>query len=279
MVYLFVVTLIILVGSAFIINKPKLNNVAGLQISLQVSPTQNPTSPPTPTLIPFSVTIKNAPKEITEGGLATFTWSINGASGVIHTTTIYYGEKSNPQVFTTSMTPENSQYTFALKDFLQGNYVIPLEFIANAENVPSGTYYFRGYAFINGQHYWTNEQIFLVKEKPLPSITIIDPPTKVRANENFSFTWDISGPTASTDYTTIVASRESKPGLIENTIDRSQTPYNNVLVDEFTQGKYDVPLRFVGNTSISESGTYYIRATAKINDKYLWSDEYTLKIE
>ncbi|MBI4062347.1 hypothetical protein HY410_00335 [Candidatus Gottesmanbacteria bacterium] len=231
-----------------------------------------------PSVSTYEIAIVSAPKEVIEENNAAFTWQISGRANTIHTTTIYYGTTSIPGTLSTNVTPGETHYTDVVKDFIRGDYRIPLRFIGNAIISPPGTYFYRAYALIDGKHYWTPEQSFVVKPKPRHEIKIIDPPRSVSAGENVAFTWDVFGPSATTGFTAIVGGKESKPGTFESSVDLPATPYS-ILVNDFISGTYNVPLRFVGNTKITDPGVYYFRALAFINGKNIWSDEYSLTVQ
>jgi len=114
---------------------------------------------------------------------------------------------------------------------------------------------------------------------PIPGygIKIINYPDRVKLNDNTTFTWYISGPASSTGFTVIVGAKESQQGNLDENTDLTKTPYR-ILVKDFTTGTYNIPLTFVGNTVLPEYGSWYIRALAQINNKNLWSDEYTVTV-
>ncbi len=248
------------------------------KIFVKATPVPTLTITPTPTIFEYSITLISVPKELTEGDNTTFTWSVNGLPTTIHTSAIYYGTTSDSGALTKNASPDDTSYTGVVKDFIQGSYDIPLQFVGNARYAKPGTYFFRGYALINGKHYWTEERTFIVKPIPKNEIRIINPPTKLNHGENVTFTWDIIGPNATTGFSAIVAGKVSKPGPLDATIDTTMTPYS-IIVHEYTAGTFNIPLRFIGNTSISEPGVYYFRAIAFINGKNIWSDEYSFNVQ
>lgn len=234
---------------------------------------------PTPTFMDYAISIITGPKELSVGDTATFTWSAYGPSTTIHTSAIYYGTTSNPGDLTKSATGDNTSYTGVVKDFFQGDYRLPIQFIANTKLTIPGTYYYRAYAIIDGKNYWTDEHSFIVKSIPKNEIKIVNPPVKLSHDDNATFTWEVSGPSASTGFSTIVMGTVSKPGPLDNSIDVSKTSYTTILIHDFTTGIYAVPLRFIGNAKISQPGIYYYRAVAVIGGNNLWSDEYTLTVQ
>lgn len=255
--------------------------VLGLFSAPTTTPTSSPTATPlpTPTVIPYTISLVRWPEgELIEGDIATFTWEINGPPIVIQTTAVYYGMTGTPGTLTRIADPESTQYTGATADFLNGDYLLPMRFVANIPRVAPGNYYFRGYAGIEGKHYWTNELTFAVRKKPRHEITIIDYPKTTTGSSSISFTWEISGPAAETGFTAIMAGKESRPGPLDPSVDTTMTPYR-VIVNDFTHGTAKVPLRFIGNAAIHEPGVYYFRAVVFINDKNIWSDEQTFTIQ
>jgi hypothetical protein len=268
----------IFLSTVWYTSQQKNGRVAGIFTQAFPTPTLIPSATPlpTPTEIPYTVKIISYPQETTQGKTVTYTWDIEGPKNHISSTTIYYGLKSNTSQLTKNATPDDSGYTYAVKDFIKGDYLIPLRFVANEKVSLSGTIYFRGYALIDGKNYWTDEYHINVSAQPSHQIKIINFPDKLPINSNGAFTWEILGPPASTDFTAIVASKESKPGPLDESAAISSTPYK-LIVNDFTHTTSNIPLRFIGNTSTSESGIYFFRAIAYINGKYLWSDEYSFK--
>lgn len=255
--------------------------VLGILFGSTPSPTPLPTATPipTPTAVPFSAAIIYWPdEELTEGDTATFTWDIGGPQVIIHTAAIYYGKTSTPGVLTRNADPETTQYTGTTADFLKGEFLIPIRFVANIPRMAPGQYYFRGYALIEGKHYWTDERTFTVRSKPRHDITIVDYPKTITKGNSASFTWEVSGPAAETGFTAILAGKESKPGPLDPSVETTMTPYR-IIVNDFTTGTTKVPLRFVGNASMQDSGVYYFRAVAFINGKNIWSDEQSFTVE
>lgn len=257
-------------------------NVLG-DMASRKSPTPNislsPTPlPPSPTIAENAVSFIDIPEERLEGDTATYTWTVTGPPKTFHTTTVYYGTVSTPGLLTTAAAPGDLRYTQALPDFMQGDFQVPFVFVGNAANMPPGTFFFRAYALIDGKHYWTSEHSFTVKEVQKNTVQIVSPPGTVAPGSTVSFTWDVTGPSATFSYTAIVASKESKPGLLNGSVPLTQTPYI-VKINDFTNGSYAVPFRFIGNAKFEEPGTYYYRALAQINGKNIWSDEQSFTVQ
>ncbi len=161
---------------------------------------------------------------------------------------------------------------------MDGTYAVPLRFVGSTPVSAPGTYYYRGYARIGEKHYWSAQRSFAVTSKPKHDITVPNFPSAVVSGENAAFTWDISGPAATTGFTAIVGGKTSKPGKLETTVDVPQTLYT-ILTQDFNSGNFVVPLRFIGNARISDPGIYYFRALAFINGKNIWSDEYSFIVK
>ena len=213
-----------------------------------------------------------------EGTIASFTWSINGPPKTIHTTAIYYGSISSSADLGNHILPTDTHYTNVVKDFIKGEYSVPLQFVANEKKMVPGNYFFRAYAQIDELNLWTEEKTFTVRPAPKYEIKIINYPQKVSQGENTSFTWEIQGPTAETGFTAIVASKESMSGVLDTQVSVSNTSYK-IIVNDFMGNKSQVPLRFIGNTKMQDSGVYYFRAVANINEKNVWSPEYSFTVE
>lgn len=250
----------------------------------ETSPSPTPTLPtptvipPTPTQIEYKITFIDSPTELMEGGQATFTWTIDGPAKTIHKSAVYFGTESTKGKLTKEASPAETNYTDSVKDFLQGDYLIPIRFVGNATITKAGKYFVRVYALIDNNNYWSDEREFTVTAVPGYEIKIINYPEKVILNENSAFTWEITGPATTTGFTAIVGAKESKSGKLDETVDLAKTPYK-VLVPDFINGNYAVPLRYVGNTIMPEYGTYYIRALTVINGKNIWSDENNLSVQ
>ena len=238
----------------------------------------SPTLPiPTPTVFEFKINLVSLPDQITAGEVAAFTWMILGPKRTTKTTNVYYGDQATPGNLTKEILPLNTKYDQYLKEFISGEYTIPLTFVGNHVIDKPGTYYARAYASIDKDNYWSDEHIFTVKSAK-HEIKIISYSEKVKLNQNSTFNWQISGPPTTISYTSIVGSKESKSGSLEETVDLTKTPYKE-LVKEFISGSYQIPLTFVGNAILPEYGTFYIRALAVINSKNIWSEEYTVSVQ
>ncbi|OGG05070.1 hypothetical protein A2Z33_07365 [Candidatus Gottesmanbacteria bacterium RBG_16_52_11] len=233
---------------------------------------------PTPVPYAYRITFTDVPEEANQNDPVTFTWSVDGPARTIRTSTVYYGSVSTPGKLIRSVEPEKTAYDGKLSDFLDGSYDLPLRFIAGTRFAQPGTYYARGYALIGGDHYWSDELTIRVRKMPVHEINIIGPPATAARNSNIAFTWEITGPAAQTGFSTIVSGRQSLPGELDPTVDIPRTPYA-VLVNDFTNGTYDIPLRFIGNAIITEPGVYYYRALGFIGGKNIWSAEHSLTVE
>lgn len=241
-------------------------------------PSSFPVAPAPITQVPTVTFLDGPGEDLTEGGNASFTWYIDSPPVSIHTTTVYFGTTSDPGVLVTQASPEQTRYTRALQDFMDGTYGVPLRFVGSIPVSTAGTYFYRGYARIGEKHYWSSERSFVVTSKPRHEVKVSNFPTEVVVGENAAFTWDIYGPAATSGFTAIVGGKTSKPGKLETTIDLPQTPYSS-LTQDFNSGSFAVPLRFIGNARITDPGVYYFRALAFINGKNIWSDEYSFIVK
>ncbi len=240
-------------------------------------PSPTPTIIPTPTIVPNSVSFIEQPKDIIEEQSTTFTWYVDGSPNIITDTTVYFGTTSNPGVLTNNASPQDTSYTGALKDFMNGKYTIPLRFIASRQFLTPATYYYRGYALVDGKHIWSDEHTLNVTGPP-HSVKIVDKPGTVKVGESANFTWEVSGPPLTTNYSAIVYSKESKPGELRISTGITSTPYTT-LVKDFTTGTYNVPLRFIGSAQLTEPGTYYFRGLTVVDNRNIWTEESSFKVE
>lgn len=106
----------------------------------------------------------------------------------------------------------------------------------------------------------------------VPLVTVIDGPGSLVEEDIASFTWYVDAPPTTIRTTTIYYGTTSDPGVLVTQAAPDQTQYARALQD-FMDGTYGIPLRFVGSTLISGSGTYYYRGYARIGDKHYWSAE------
>lgn len=226
--------------------------------------------------VDYKVTLIDAPKEVNTGGIATFTWRVDGSASTIHNTAVHFGATSNPGDLDKQVQPSNTKYTDFVKDFANGNYNVPLQFIGNQKFDQEGTYYFRVHALINDKNYWSDEYSFDVK-KGEPKVTILDIPKTASAGQTITFTWRVDGPPTSINHTSIHFGTVSEPESLDVNIAPADTKYTD-LVKEFASGKFDIPLQFVGNAQIEKPGIYYLRGHAIVDGKNYWTDEYTLEV-
>lgn len=223
----------------------------------------------------YKVTLVDAPKEVTVGSTTTFTWRVDGSPATINHTAVYYGTVSNPGDLEKDVKPTDTKYADFVKDFADGKYDIPLQFVGNTKIDAVGVYYFRVHALVKDKNYWSDEYTFEVK--PLDyKVSIINALKEVDAGKIASFTWRVDGPSATINHTSIRFGTVSNPGDLGKDVKPADTNYTE-LIKDFATGKYDIPLQFVGNVKIPAAGTYYFRGYAVIDDQHYWTDEYTFE--
>ena len=153
----------------------------------------NPTViPPSPTPIEYKAKFIDSPVELMEGGQATFTWTIDGPPKTIHKSAAYFGTISNGGILTKDVSPAETKYTDSTKEFLNGDFIIPIRFVGNAAISKPGKYFVRVYALIDNENYWSDERIFTVQAVSGHDIKILNYPDKVKLNDNSAFTWEIT---------------------------------------------------------------------------------------
>lgn len=239
----------------------------------------------------FKVTLIDAPKEAEAGNVATFTWRVDtGSPATIHHTSVHMGTASNPGELGKDVKPADTTYTEMVPDFVNGDYNIPLQFVGNITMVNEGKYYYRVHAQVKDKNYWSDEFSFDVIKAATTSggykISLLYPPKSVSLNVLptgekeatmgglVNFTWRIDGSPAVINQTAVYYGLVSNPGVLDDKVETSDTKYTD-FVKDFANGKYNIPLQFVGNTNVTTAGTYYYRAYALVGGKNIWSPEYS----
>lgn len=111
----------------------------------------------------YNIVLVSGPENVKDGYQASFTWYIAGPESITNISTIYFGATSSSGIFSNSIAPQDTQYTDEVKDFMNGNYTIPIQFVGNTGPMKQGTYFYRAYSFVGGKHYWTDEYFFTVQ--------------------------------------------------------------------------------------------------------------------
>ncbi|OGF99979.1 hypothetical protein A2Y99_01490 [Candidatus Gottesmanbacteria bacterium RBG_13_37_7] len=225
----------------------------------------------------YKVTLIDAPKEAETGNVTTFTWRIDGPPTTIHHTVVYYGTVSTPGDLDKKIRPADTKYTDFVKDFVSGDFGIPLQFIGNGMMDKPGKYYFRVYAAIKDKNYWSDEYTFEVKPQGY-KISVVSVPKEIAKDSANAFTWRITGPSALVKTTGIYYGPESMSGVLGPEVKPQDTKYKEVT-SEFIKGEYSTPLQFVSNVKIASPGSYFYRAHTVINNQNYWSDEGTFEVK
>lgn len=223
----------------------------------------------------YKLTLIDAPKEVSTGSVATFTWRIDGPPTTIGYTAVHLGTISNPGELGKEVKPGDTKYPDFVKDFTTGKYDVPLQFVGNIRMDNPGKYYFRVYATIKDKNYWTDEYTLEVKPTDY-KISIFNYLKEVIAGNVATFTWRVDGPPTTINHTSMRFGTVSTPGTLGKEVKPSQTKYKD-LIRDFTNGKYDIPLQFVGNVKIATAGAYFFRGYASINGQNYWTEEYTFE--
>lgn len=237
----------------------------------------------------YRIVLIDAPKEISSGSTATFTWDIAGPPTTINHTSVHLGTTSNPGELGKEVKQADTKYTEMVADFANGTYNVPLRFVGNIQLMSEGKYYFRAHGLVKDKNYWSDEfSLNVVKATTSGEykISILYPPKSVSLSVLptgekeattgglVNFTWRIDGPPAIINHTSIYYGLVSNTGVFDDKVAPSDTKYTD-FVKDFANGKYNIPLQFVGNTNIISPGTYYYRAYALVNGKNIWSNEYS----
>ncbi|MBI4991508.1 hypothetical protein HZB96_05465 [Candidatus Gottesmanbacteria bacterium] len=239
----------------------------------------------------YKMTLVNAPQESVAGNNITFTWRVDGPSTTINHTSVHYGTVSHPGVLEKNVKPADTKYTDFVKDFASGKFNIPLQFIGNTVITTPGKYYFRVHALVKDKNYWSDEfsldvvkattsgeyKISILYPPKSVSLPVLPPDDKEATKGGLvNFTWRIEGPPTVINHTSVHYGLVSHSGVLDQNVKPADTKYAD-MVEDFADGKYNIPLQFVGNTNITTAGTYYYRAHALVNGKNYWTDEYSFE--
>lgn len=224
----------------------------------------------------YKVTLVDAPAESVATQTTTFTWRIDGPSIVINHTSVHLGLVSNPGELGKDVKPGDTKYTDFVRDFANGTYNIPLQFIGNIKIDQPGKYYFRVHALIKDKNYWTDEYTLDVKPKSYGVSFLFKPKDTEMVNTPVNFTWYVDGLPTIISSTAVYFGKKSTPGKLGKDIRPTATEYTEYLKD-FSDGKYDIPLQFISNLKVGEPGKYYYRVHALIKSENYWSDEYSFE--
>lgn len=241
----------------------------------------------------YKVSLVDAPKELEAQTTATFTWRVDGPPATISHTAVHMGTVSNPGELGKEIKPADTKYNEFVPDFTNGTFNIPLQFIGNILMKTEGKYYFRVHAQVGEKNYWSDEYTFDVLKSTVTGehkITVIYPPKSVTlpviptdvkeatTGGLVNFTWRIDGSPTIINTTAIYYGLVSNPGLLADDVKPENTKYTD-FVKDFIEGKFNIPLQFVGNTHIKNPGTYFYRAHALVAGKNIWSAEYSFKAQ
>lgn len=224
----------------------------------------------------YKVSLVDAPKEAFSGSTTTFTWRIDGSPATINRTVVFLGTTSNPGELGKEVKPADTKYTEYVKDFDNGKYDIPLQFIGNIKIGNPGTYYYRVYAAVKDKNYWSDEYTMDVKQKNY-GISVLSAPNEASAGAATTFTWTVDGPASVIDTTSVRYGPASNPGVLGEEITPKETKYTEFLKD-FINGEYTIPLQFIGNLKFTYPGKYYYRFHTLIQGRNYWTDEYTITV-
>lgn len=131
--------------------------------SLKSPITQLPTPVPTKEVEP-AIELINLPQEATVGAKINLTWKVEGPSKIVKHTAVHFGELSNPGEFDTTVTPQDSGYPNLTKDYADGTFTIPNTFAASITATRAADLYLRAHVIVDGQNFWTNEEIIKILE-------------------------------------------------------------------------------------------------------------------
>jgi hypothetical protein len=107
----------------------------------------------------FNINIIKAPNETKAGDRNQFVYEVIADNSFsTSTTTIYWSEHSSPSALTKNDSPLAAGYERSLPDYQNGNFRLPETFDLGIIFDLPGTIYYRAYAKIGEDHYWTDEK-------------------------------------------------------------------------------------------------------------------------
>lgn len=113
---------------------------------------------------PLSISLVSYPEKLKTGGAGTFIWHIDASPDLATPfTTIYWGRVSSPSALTKFDSPEAVKYSYSQLDYASGSFRLPDTFDVNIEFTQPGKIWFRAYAKIKGEHFWSEEKFIEVE--------------------------------------------------------------------------------------------------------------------
>lgn len=112
-----------------------------------------------PTLPP-SLVVADAPKQSSVDNPITFNWRIDSATPrVTDLTTVFWSEESSPSALTVKDSPASVGYPNHLRDYSEGVFNLPSDFLGSITLTKPQTIYYRFYAHVDGQNLWSEEYV------------------------------------------------------------------------------------------------------------------------
>lgn len=110
-------------------------------------------------------------------------------------------------------------------------------------------------------------------------LILVNAPKEASIGSVATFTWKIDGSSTTITTTSVRLGATSNPGELSKETKPGDTSYTETLPD-FANGKYNVPLTFVGNMKMPlTAGTYYYRVHALVDDKNYWTPEEVIEVK
>jgi hypothetical protein len=112
----------------------------------------------------FDIQIVSAPTETKVNDHNQVVWEVTADSTFSTTsTTIYWSEHSSPSALTKADSPQAVGYERFYPDYQNGNFRLPDQFDLDLIFDQPGPIFFRAYAKIGEDHYWTSEKEIYVR--------------------------------------------------------------------------------------------------------------------
>ncbi len=202
-------------------------------------------------------------------------WRVIGGDLRATHSAVHYDYESKPGMFGLDIGPAASGYPSLTKDFVSGDFALPMDFSVAFEPDKAGTIYFRAHAIVGGKNYWTDERSVVVKD--VPSVEITSIPEKVAQGDVIKVTWMVKGQGLKATHTALHYGKESKAGAFGLDVGPAASGYPS-LTAGFLSGEYALPMEFNGEIKAEEAGIIYLRAHAIVDGKHYWTAEKMIEV-
>ncbi len=91
------------------------------------------------------------------------TWQVLGQGKIAKNVALFFGDTSSPSALKAVDSPQAVSYPQKTFDYWHGEYLLPSDFSTYLSAASAGKVFVRAYAYVDGQHLWSNEQVVSIK--------------------------------------------------------------------------------------------------------------------